>query len=280
MRQNTVIPPLRSLTINQYVRVLMYGEAVQMGAAAGAIGRPYVEFFSDPFIIGLEDDNANLMHDILHEMARGGMPQQYYVFNTGGVGADSNEQASGPRYRKIPRELTLMLQEALLRNAVQFEYDPVLRSHVAVAVVDASGREVFDLRHDWLPRSIYGETEYVRRITELTRRRYYGLDHEDKAGILRYTKVKDDVFDLDDLPAPRSERELAWLLSYCWHVDQPCSTLAELVTHRGEGREPSTHILRRLQHMAQDGARQGLVITHEAGSALRSLHIRLAESQA
>ena len=38
----------------------MYGEAVQMGAAIGAIGQPYVEYFSDPFIIGPEDENANL----------------------------------------------------------------------------------------------------------------------------------------------------------------------------------------------------------------------------
>ena len=56
MRQNTVIPPLRRLSLEQYIRVLMYGEAVQMGAAIGAIGRPYVEYFSDPFIIGLEDE--------------------------------------------------------------------------------------------------------------------------------------------------------------------------------------------------------------------------------
>ena len=31
MRQNTVIPPLRRLSLEQYIRVLMYGEAVQMG---------------------------------------------------------------------------------------------------------------------------------------------------------------------------------------------------------------------------------------------------------
>ena len=72
MRQNTVVPPLRRLTLTQYIRVLMYGEAVQMGAAVGAIGRPYVEYFSDPFIIGLEDENANLLHNILHQMAQGG----------------------------------------------------------------------------------------------------------------------------------------------------------------------------------------------------------------
>src|SRR5262249_49565883 len=111
MRQNTVIPPLRRLTLEQYIRTLMYGEAVQMGAAVGAIGRPYVEYFSDPFIIGLEDDNANLLYRILQEIGKGGMEQSFYVFNTGGVGADTNDEASGANYKKIPREVTLMLQE-------------------------------------------------------------------------------------------------------------------------------------------------------------------------
>ena len=76
MRQNTVVPPLRRLSLEQYVRVLMYGEAVQMGAAIGAIGRPYVEYFSDPFIIGLEDENANLMQHILQQMAWGACPKR------------------------------------------------------------------------------------------------------------------------------------------------------------------------------------------------------------
>ena len=220
MRENTIIPPLRRVTLKQYIRILMYGEAVQMGAAAGAIGRPYVEYFSDPFIIGLEDDNANLMFHILRELERGGMPEEYYVFNTGGVGADSNDEASGPLYKKIPRELTLMLQEALLREAVKFEHDPILGSDVAVAIVDGRGREVVDLRQDWLPRGIYGEQDYARRMVDLSRRRYYGRDAQDKAGILRYTKVANELYDLSDIPAPANERELAWLLSFCWNGDQ------------------------------------------------------------
>ena len=161
MRQNTIVPPLRRLTLEQYIRVLMYGEAVQMGAAVGAIGRPYVEYFSDPFIIGLEDENANLMHYILQQMERGGLPQHYYVFNTGGVGADTNEEASGSQYKNIPKELTLMLQEALLREAVKFAYDSTLGSDIAVAIVNLHGEEVLDLRREWLPRNIYGEEEYV-----------------------------------------------------------------------------------------------------------------------
>ena len=273
MRQNTVIAPLRRLTLVQYIRVLMYGEAVQMGAATGAIGRPYVEYFSDPFIIGLEDDNANMMYSVLQGMARGGLPQYYYVFNTGGVGAETNEEASGPRYKKIPRELTLMLQEAVLRGAVKFEHDSALGSDVAVAVVNAQGEEVLDLRTQWLPREIYGEAEYTRRIEKLRRRRYYGRDAKDKAGILRYTKVIDSLIDLEDIPAPANERELAWLLSYCWHVDQAYGSLSELAAHCSEGRLPNPDVRSALGRKYQAGLAQGLQLTPETRNFLSDLGI-------
>ena len=266
MRQNTVIPPLRRLSLEQYIRVLMYGEAVQMGAAIGAIGRPYVEYFSDPFIIGLEDENANLMYHILQQLAWGGMPQEYYVFNTGGIGADSNDEASGANYKKIPRELTLMLQEALLRNAVKFEYDPILRSDVGVAVVNVQGEELVDLRKEWLPREIYGEEDYTERVMDLRRRRYYGRDAQDKAGILRYTKVNSALIDLADIPAPANERELTWLLSFFWHVDQAYNTLADLIDHIDEGQRPLTHLLRALQDKYDSGVSQGLQLS-ESGVA-------------
>ena len=274
MRQNTVIPPLRRLGLKQYIRVLMYGEAVQMGAAIGAIGRPYVEYFSDPFIIGLEDDNANLMYRILHRMESEGLPLEYYVFNTGGVGADTNDEASGKLYRKIPRELTLMLQEALLREAVKFEYDEYLGSDVAVAIVNQSGAEVTDLRHDWLAKNIYGEAEYSRRMIEIGRRRYYSRDAEDKAGILRYTKVSDEVMDLPDIPAPANERELAWLMSFYWNVDQAYNNLGDLVRHRHEGKRPEDRTLAELQSMYQSGVSQGLELSADARRALPDVGLR------
>ncbi len=276
MRQNTIIPPLRRITLNQYIRILMYGEAVQMGAAVGAIGRPYVEYFSDPFIIGLEDDNANLMYHILQELEQGGLPQEYYVFNTGGVGADSNDEASGPLYKKIPRELTMMLQEALLREAVKFEHDSALGSDIAVAIVDHQGREVLDLRSDWLPKDIYGEQYYKKRMVELSRRRYYSRNAEDKAGILRYTKVSNDIYDLRDIPAPNSERELAWLLSFYWNVDQAYNSLSELLLHLGEGKRPETPVTQQLEKMYDAGVAQGLELNDEGRKALRGLGIEKA----
>ena len=276
MRQNTVIPPLRRITLNQYIRILMYGEAVQMGAAVGAIGRPYVEYFSDPFIIGLEDDNANLMYRILQELERGGLPQEYYVFNTGGVGADTNDEASGRLYKKIPRELTLMLQEALLREAVKFEHDSPLGSDIAVAIVDHQGREVLDLRSDWLPKDIYGEQDYTERIVELSRRRYYSRNADDKAGILRYTKVANDLYDLRDIPAPGNERELAWLLSFYWNVDQAYNSLGELLLHRGEGMRPDATVAERLTRMYEASVAQGLILDSQGRNALHELEIETA----
>lgn len=274
MRQNTVIPPLRRLTLAQYVRVLMYGEAVQMGAAVGAIGRPYVEYFSDPFIIGLEDENANLMFDALRGMEEGGIRQHYYVFNTGGVGADTNEEASGPRYKKIPRELTLMLQEALLRDAVKFEYDPVLRSEVAIALVGGTHREVLNLRAEWLPSTIYGPEEYTRRISELSRRRYYGREPGDRAGILRYTKVTNQILSIEDVPPPTNERELAMLLSFFWSVEQAYATLPELVEHTREGKSPSPELLQALADKYQSGLKLRLALPETSQRCLEVLGLR------
>ena len=274
MRQNTVIPPLRRLSLEQYIRVLMYGEAVQMGAAIGAIGRPYVEYFSDPFIIGLEDENANLLYHVLQQLAWGGMPQEYYAFNTGGVGADTNDEAAGSRYLKIPRELTMMLQEALLRDAVKFEYDSALRSEVAVAIMGHDGNEVMDLREKWLPVNIYGEANYTERMVELMRRRYYGRDQQDKAGILRYTKVVNTILDITDIPAPTDERELSWILSFYWSLDQAYGTLAEVARYRNQGMRPVEYQLRELQRKYRDGVGMGLSLSADAGQHLATLGLR------
>ena len=274
MRQNTVIPPLRRLSLEQYIRVLMYGEAVQMGAAIGAIGRPYVEYFSDPFIIGLEDENANLLYHVLQQLAWGGMPQEYYAFNTGGVGADTNDEAAGSHYLNIPRELTMMLQEALLRDAVKFEYDSALRSEVAVAIMGHDGNEVVDLREKWLPVNIYGEANYTERMVELMRRRYYGRDQQDKAGILRYTKVVNTILDITDIPAPTYERELSWILSFYWSLDQAYGTLAEVARHRNQGMRPVEYQLRELQRKYRDGVGMGLSLSVDAGQHLATLGLR------
>jgi hypothetical protein len=273
MRLNTVVPPLRRLNLKQYVRCLMYGEAVQMGAASGAIGRPYVEYFSDPFIIGLEDENANLLFEVLGEMERDGQQQQFYAYNTGGIGADSDDAATGAKYKKIPRELTLMLQEAVLRGVVKFEHDALQGSEYAAAIVDRDGREIMNLREEWLPRAIYGPAEYKNRIAALRHKRYYGKDSSDKSGILRYTKVSNALLDFIDIPSPQNERELAWMLSFYWYVDMAYDTLAELVDHRHEGLRPTPYRLRALQRIYESGPLYETGLPLEGQKALKTLGI-------
>lgn len=275
MRQNTVVPPLIRLTLKQYVRALMFGEAVQTGAATGAIGRPYVEYFSDPFIIGLEDDNANLMFKILQDLEQGGLQQEYYMFNTGGIGAESNEQATGTNYKKIPRELTLMLQEALLRGAIKFEADPLLGADVAVAIVNNNGEEVQNLRNDWLPREVYGQEGYRTRLSQLRQKRYYGESQEDKSGILRYSKTSNSLFDHDDIPTPKSERELSWLFSFFLNLDQACNTLEETVQAINQKANVAPDLVRFFQNKLEEAIAQGLELPENSKSSLKALGLTI-----
>ena len=164
-----------------------------------------------------------------------------------------------------------MLQEALLRDAVKFEREPQLGSDIAVAIVDALGNEVINLREDWLPTNIYGADDYARRITELSRRRFYGMNEEDKAGILRYTKVVNELYDLSDIPIPENERELTWLLSFFWNVDQAYNNIADLDAHKEEGIAPSEDIRQKLQAMYRSASSNGIILPREAISSLESL---------
>jgi hypothetical protein len=213
------------------------------------------------------------LFEVLQEMERDGQQQHFYVFNTGGIGADSDEGASGLRYKKIPRELTLMLQEALLRGAVKFEHDALLGSEFAAAIVNRDGEEVMNLRQEWLPRAIYGQAEYKRRVVDLERKRFYGRDSNDKSGILRYTKVSNALIDFLDIPSPRDERELAWLLSFYWYVDMAYGSLAEFLQHMHEGLRPTPYRLRALQRIYRAGPLHRGGLLAESQKALNSLGI-------
>jgi len=263
MRQNTVIPPLRRLKIDQFIRILMYGEAVQMGASTGSIGKPYIEYFSDPFIIGLEDDNANYLYKILNEIKKGNLPQFFYVFNTGGIGANSNNQPSGTNYKKIPRELTLMLQEALLRDALKFEFDNILNSDIAVAIIDSNGKEIFDLRDKWIPSNIYTKKDYQSRINDLKYYRYYENIHSEKSGILRYTKTNNSILDPSDIPYPNNEKDLSSLLSFFWSLNNRTNTIKEfnIEASRQKSNKPDSKTLEKISNLYKNASISGIKLS-------------------
>ncbi|CAI8053521.1 hypothetical protein GBAR_LOCUS29260 [Geodia barretti] len=150
----------------------------------------------------------------------------------------------------------------------------MLRSDVAVAILDADGNEVVDLRQGWLPVNIYGEEDYAERVVELMRRRYYGRDQQDKAGILRYTKVVNTILDITDAPAPVNERELSWLLSFYWSLDQAYETLSEAAAHRAEGMRPVSYQLGEIQRKLDAGLANGLSISDAGRQSLAGLGLR------
>ena len=168
-----------------------------------------------------------------------------------------------------------MLQESLLRGALKFERDPLLGADVAVAVVNGRGEEVVDLRQEWLPRSVYGEEEYARRVLDMKRRRYYGESAADRAGILRYTKATDAILDLADIPTPKDERELAWLLSFVWNLDQAYGTVADAAASLAEGRPPSRQTLQALRGVYEAARSEGLRLPATGEGALRTLGLAL-----
>ena len=151
-----------------------------------------------------------------------------------------------------------------------------LGSDIAVAIVDALGNEVINLREDWLPANIYGADDYARRITELSRRRFYGMNEEDKAGILRYTKVVNELYDLSDIPIPENERELTWLLSFFWNVDQAYNNIADLVAHKEEGIALDANTMQKLNDMYRSASANGINLSNEAISSLGSLGLTIS----
>ena len=99
----------------------------------------------------------------------------------------------------------------------------------------------------------------------MSQRRYYGRDATDKAGILRYTRVTNDLYDLGDIPNPGNERELAWLLSFYWNVDQAYNSLSELAGQLGSGTRPPNATLSSLAAKYRDS---GLKLSGDSAGLL------------
>ncbi|HJO83170.1 MAG: hypothetical protein QGG34_16495 [SAR202 cluster bacterium] len=91
---------------------------------------------------------------------------------------------------------------------------------------------------------------------------------------MRYTKVSDAVIDMADIPPPENERELSWLLSYYWHVNNPYDSAVELANARGQGRSPAPHVLRSLQWVCESASARGLNLSVDSQDALQSLGLR------
>ena len=88
---------------------------------------------------------------------------------------------------------------------------------------------------------------------------------------MRYTKVVNELYDLSDIPVPKSERELTRMLSFFWNVDQAYDTIAALDAHKDEGRSPDEDIMQKLQDIYAAVSTRGINLPDKAISSLISL---------
>ena len=124
------------------------------------------------------------------------------------------------------------------------------------------------LRPDWLPQNIYGSDDYNNKIDSLKYKRYYGSSQEDKAGILRYTKANNEIFEIDDIPSPRDEREAAWLISFYWSLDQAYENIPSLDNSVSGPAKPDLSTISAIQEKLNTSLRNGLRIGLEAKETL------------
>ena len=97
----------------------------------------------------------------------------------------------------------------------------------------------------------------------------------DRAGILRYTKVRNDVYELTDIPVPSNEREMAWILSFFWNVDQAYGTIVELSDHLKEGCSPEDDIMDQLRTVIRQAFSNGVGLDKNSTQALNSIGLTM-----
>jgi len=107
-----------------------------------------------------------------------------------------------------------------------------------------------------------------KRVLALKRTRYYGENSQDRAGILRYTKVDESIFDLEDIPFPQNEREMAWILSFYWSLDRSYDEIALVLKNLNQGNVPRPEILITLSAKIKRAIDAGLVLPEEAYNTL------------
>ena len=84
------------------------------------------------------------------------------------------------------------------------------------------------MTENWLPIQFFDKHDYSTKVEHLSRLRYYGMNSEDKSGILQYTKTQNAIIDFSQIPEANTIRELCWLISFYWNANKPCNNLDEL----------------------------------------------------
>ena len=159
LTRGPLIPAISRLTREQAVALMILGQAMESSAGDPTkAGRIRTEFFYDPFMAGSKAEHANLLYELVE-----GLPHlQYYLLNTGGIGA-------GEEYRQIRLEHTLAILDSLLRGGLEDWVDSPSGFQVPAAV-----RAVDDIYFH--PEMLYPGNRFRTLQRELNRLRHETIE--------------------------------------------------------------------------------------------------------
>lgn len=150
-----MIPAISKLTPEEATALMVLGQAMESSAGDPTqAGKIRGQFFYDPFVVGDLAEHANIFYKIVK-----GLPHlNFYLMNTGGVGA-------GEHYKDIRLEHTMGILDSLLRGGLEDWVDSPTGFKVPRAI-----RVVDDIYLH--PEKLYTHAEFEEKQAELNRIRY------------------------------------------------------------------------------------------------------------
>ena len=152
-RRNDIVPPVAKLTPEQGAAFFMLGESVETSAGDPTqAGKSKRVVGTNPFIIGLEDEEGNRFLSLLQKHK----DMEVYVMNTGRIGGENGEKIT-------VLDTTTMIKE-MARGNIEWQVDPDWHYLVPKAIPGINF-ERFD------PHHYYSLDEYKKRVQILKKER-------------------------------------------------------------------------------------------------------------
>jgi phosphoenolpyruvate carboxykinase (ATP) len=154
-----LIPAISKLTPEEATALMVLGQAMESSAGDPTqAGKIRSEFFYDPFVVGDLAEHANIFYKIVK-----GLPHlNFYLMNTGGVGA-------GEHYKDIRLEHTMGVLDSLLRGGLEDWGDSPTGFKVPRAI-----RVVDDIYLH--PEKLYPRDEFREKQAALNKIRYEAVE--------------------------------------------------------------------------------------------------------
>jgi len=131
-RQNTIIPPISQLNLEQAAAFFMLGESVHSSASTSKKelwGKPVNEVGTNPFIVGSQTQEGNVFYSFLKNLPKEKV--RAFLVNTGKIGANPETGEGG---EKITVSVTTTILRETLRGTIEWQKEPLFGTLVPVAV--------------------------------------------------------------------------------------------------------------------------------------------------